>query len=282
MKKANGDIALSFEDLATKGVNYFKHLFKAPVEATIAEVIRVAQVFPRFIEEEDNEFLMAPITKEEVESVLKSMQKEKSPGPDGWTVEFFQHFFEFIGDELVEVVEESRLSGSIYQPFNATFLTLIPKSDIPGSFSDFRPISLCTCVYKIIAKIIAVRIKPFLSKNVSLEQFGFLDGRQIHEAVGVAQEMLHSLKVGKKKGVIVKIDLSKAYDRISWMFLRLLLTHLGFSFELVRWIMSCVSSSSIAVLINGAASSFSSPERGLRQGCPLSPHRPFISDAPSK
>ena len=169
MKKANGDIALSFEDLATEGVNYFKHLFKAPGEATIAEVIRVAQVFPWFIEEEDNEFLMAPITKEEVESVLKLMQKEKSPGPDGWTVEFFQHFFEFIGDELVEVVEESRLSGSIYQPFNATFLTLIPKSDIPGSFADFRPISLCTCVYKIIAKIIAVKIKPFLSKNVSLE-----------------------------------------------------------------------------------------------------------------
>lgn len=69
----------------------------------------------------------------------------------------------------------------------------------------------------------------------------------------------------------MKIDLSKAYDRINWLYLRLLLTHLGFRYDFVRWVMSCVSSSSIAVLINGAASSFFSLECGLRQGCPLSP-----------
>lgn len=186
-------------------------------------------------------------------------------------MEFFQHLFESIGEELVAVVEESRCTRTIYQRFNATFLALIPKTDHPGSFDDFRPISLCSCVYKIIAKVIASRIKPFLSKYISAEQFGFLDGRQIHEAMGVAQETLHSLKKSGKKGAIVKIDLSKAYDRISWMYLRLLLTHLGFRFDFGRWVMSCVSSSSIAILINGAASSFFNPERGLRQGCPLSP-----------
>eukprot|EP00253_Pinus_taeda_P017522 PITA_17522 len=203
---------------------------------------------------------MAPISKEEVESVLKSMQRDKSPGPDGWTAEFFQHFFEFIGDELVAVVEDSRHSGSIYQPFNATFLALIPKSDHPVSFSDFRPISLCTCVYKIIAKIIAVRLKPFLSKNISLEKFGFLDGRQIHEAVGVAQEMLHSLKFGKKKGVVVKIDLSKAYDRISSMYLRLLLTHLGFRYEFVTHLLFV---DDIILFSNGSLEDCRTPKRIL-------------------
>eukprot|EP00253_Pinus_taeda_P019452 PITA_19452 len=271
MEKANGDKARSFEELASLGNSYFKNLFKQPEEATIAEVIRATQFFPRFIEEEGNDSIMAPVSKEEVEDILKSMQKDKSPGPDGWTVEFFHHFFEYIGDELVAVVEESRRTGSIFQPFNSTFLALIPKSDLPGSFADFRPISLCTCVYKIIAKVIASRLKPFLSRNISPEQFGFLDGRQIHEAVGVAQETLHSLKIRKKKGVVVKIDLSKAFDRINCLFLRLLLTHLGFRYDFVKWIMSCVSSSSIAVLINGAASNFFNPERGLRQGCPLSP-----------
>ena len=105
MKKFNGDQAHSFEDLASLGVNFFKNLYKATEEISIAEVIRVAQFFPRFIEEEGNDSIMAPVTKEEVEDILKLMQKDKSPGPDGSTVKFFQHFFEFIRDELVAVVE---------------------------------------------------------------------------------------------------------------------------------------------------------------------------------
>ena len=130
---------------------------------------------------------------------------------------------------------------------------------------------MCTCIYKIIAKVISSKLKLFLSRNIFVEKFGFLDGRQIHEAVGVAQETLHSLKIRGKKGAIVKIDLSKAYDRISWMYLRLLLTHHGFRFDFVRWVMGCITSSSIAILINGAGSMFFNPERGLRQGYPLSP-----------
>lgn len=97
--------------------------------------------------------LMALVSKIEVEGVIKSMQKDKSPWPDGWTVEFFQHFFELIGDEIVRVVEDSRRKGFIYEPFNATFLALIPKSDDPASFEEFIPISLCNFIYKIIKKL---------------------------------------------------------------------------------------------------------------------------------
>lgn len=93
MKKNNGERARSFEDLTSLGVDFFKNLYKATEEISIAEVIRVAQFFPRFIEEEGNDSIMAPVTKEEVEDILKSMQKEKSPGPDDWTVEFFPTLF---------------------------------------------------------------------------------------------------------------------------------------------------------------------------------------------
>lgn len=104
-----------------------------------------------------------------------------------------------------------------------------------------------------------------------MEQFSFLDGRQIHEAIGVAQEVIHSVRQKKMKGAVLKIDLSKAYDRISWLYLRMLLTHLGFNYSFTSWIMGCITNVSFAVLINGSTSSFFSSQRGLRQGCPLSP-----------
>jgi hypothetical protein len=87
----------------------------------------------------------------------------------------------------------------------------------------------------------------------------------------VAQEGLHSLKSHRSKGVVLKIDLLNAFDRVKWSFIRLLLTHLGFEVPFIRWIMACISSVTFAVLINGAASPFLTSERGIRQGFPLSP-----------
>src|SRR5690606_12873266 len=122
-----------------------------------------------------------------------------------------------------------------------------------------------------IATVIALRIKPILSRHISPEQFGFLNERQIHEAIGVAQEVLHSVKQKNKKEAVIKIDLSRAYERINWTYIRLLLTHLGFKVDFIRWIMGCITNVSYAILINGAATPFFKGQRGLRQGCPLSP-----------
>eukprot|EP00253_Pinus_taeda_P008065 PITA_08065 len=271
LKDTDGREHSSFEAVSNLGKSHFQSLFADPGGTSIAEIIRTAQAFPRFVEEEEAENLYREVSKEEIENVIKSMPKDKSPGPDGWTIELFTHFFEQIGDELTEVVEESRKKGEIYGPFNATFIALIPKREDSESFEDFRPISLCNAIYKIIAKVIAVRLKPILSSCISNEQFGFLDGHQIHEAIGVAQETIHSIRQARKKGAVLKLDLSKAFYRISWTYLRLLLTHLGFKVEFINWIMGCISNVCFAVLINGAASQFFKSQRGLRQGCPLSP-----------
>jgi hypothetical protein len=203
--------------------------------------------------------------------ILKLFAKDKSPGPDGWTVEFFTHFFEVVGDDLLELVEDSRTRGKIQSSLNSTFLALIPKENNPRTFMDFRPIALCNLCYKLISKVIANRIKPILSRALSSEQLGFLKGRQILDAIGMAQECLHSIKAKKQKTLILKLDLKKAYDCVSWDFLRLILVQTGFNILSINWIMSCVVSSSFVVLINGETSPFFHSERGLRQGCPLSP-----------
>jgi hypothetical protein len=125
------------------------------------------------------------------------------------------------------------------------------------------------------AKIIAMRLIPILSNIISSMQFGFLKSRLIHETVDLAQEDLHTIEIQKRHVSVIKIDLSKAYDRVSWLYLKLLLLHIGFELPLVKWIMSCVSCVSFVsfiVLINGVWLTFFRSSWGLRRGCPLSPY----------
>jgi hypothetical protein len=125
-----------------------------------------------------------------------------------------------------------------------------------GSTHLHRPISLCNSVFKIISKVIANHIKPFLSRALSLEQFGFLEGHQIHDAIGNAHECIHNIKKKNKKVLILKLDLQKSYDCVNWDFLRLILIQGGFGVMLTNWIMSCVSSASFVVLVNDEATNF--------------------------
>lgn len=153
----------------------------------------------------------------------------------------------------------------------STFLAIIPKKKEALSFEDFWPIFFCNMVYKLISKILANHLKPILSDTISEEQFGFLYKRQIHNTIALAQEALHSIHSSKTPSVLLKLDLSKAYDKVSWTFFRLVLIQLGMNLSTVNWIWGCVKSASFAVLINGSPSKIFGASRGLRQGCPLSP-----------
>eukprot|EP00253_Pinus_taeda_P027180 PITA_27180 len=267
----DGDIADNFNKLAHLGISYFRNLYRSPHEENLLDIINVANHFPRFVEGEDMNALTEPVSTAELEGVMKWFKKDKSPGPDGWTIEFYIAFFDVLGQDLLQVVEESRSTGSIYHAINSTFIDLIPKSDTLASFDEYRPISLCNCLYKIISKTIANRLRPILSRSIAPQQFAFLESRQIHEAIGLAQEALHSVWSKHLRAILLKIDLSKAFDRVSWLYLKMILIHLGFPHAFITWIMACITTPSFSILINGSASDFFHSDRGLRQGCPLSP-----------
>lgn len=166
-------------------------------------------------------------------------------------------------------------NGHNPKPRNHTNVVLIPKVKIPDTPKDFRPISLCNVVFRIITKTIANRVKGSLPEIISDTQSAFLPGRFITNNVMMAFEIFHTIKNkrrGTKGSMAIKLDMSKAYDIVEWDFLVAIMLKLGFSHPPVHLIMSCVRTVSYSVIVNGCPSDPFVSERGLRQGDPLSPY----------
>ena len=123
-------------------------------------------------------------------------------------------------------------SGTIPASLNHTYITLVPKSKSPKRVTEFRPISLCNILYKLIAKVLANWLKSLLPHVVSESQSAFQSDKAISDNILVAFETLHHMKMkksGKEGYMAMKLDMSKAYDRVEWIFLKSLMLKLGFS-----------------------------------------------------
>ena len=157
---------------------------------------------------------------------------------------------------------------------NKTNISFISKTNTPEKMTDFRPISLCNVVYKLISKILANRLKPLLPHIITENQSAFTSDCLITDNVIVAFELMHFLNhktAGKEGFMAAKLDMSKAFDRVEWCFIHGVMERMGFSTRWINLIMECISSVSYSVLINGAAYGNIKLTRGIRQGDPLSP-----------
>lgn len=165
--------------------------------------------------------------------------------------------------------------GEFPDHLSDTHICLIPKKSKPENMGDLRPIALCNVVYKVLSKVLANRLKMVLPRVISESPSAFLPGRLISDNVMISFEVMHYLKrksSGKKGFMAVKLDMSKAYDRVEWEFLQAVLAKMGFKEQIIRLIMKCVSSISYKILAGGKEVGPIVPGRGLRQGDPLSPY----------
>ncbi|KAK5834293.1 hypothetical protein PVK06_018170 [Gossypium arboreum] len=185
---------------------------------------------------------------EEIKEAVWSCDESKASRPEGFNLCFFIKCWEIMKHDLFEV-------------------------ENPTEISEFRPICLVSSLYKIVSKVLSLRLRELVEEVVSDTQSAFIKGRQIFDGVLIANELIHSvLKKGGSGGkLIFKLDFSKAYDCVRWDFLQLVLSKMGFGEKWRGWLLECLSTARAAVIINGSSSNEFRFHRGLRQRDPLSP-----------
>jgi hypothetical protein len=154
---------------------------------------------------------------------------------------------------------------------NYAMIILIPKEEEANDLKKFRPISLINCSFKIVAKALNNRLEAICDRLLASNQTAFIKGRYILESVVAAHEIIHDSAKNGLKGIILKLDYEKAYDRVDWDFLEEMLTSRGFGGKWIKWSLNLVKGESIAIRMNDSNNAYFKPGKGLRRGDPLSP-----------
>ena len=272
LRKGDGSWTEREEEIHQEINSFFKELYKKDEQV---EPTGLLDLIPQRVDERMNASLTKEVTDEEIGDALFQISPLKAPGPDGFPARFYQRNWLILKEDVARGVKLFFADGVMPEGVNNTVIVLIPKGKNTSSIKDYRPISLCNVLYKVISKILVNRLRPFLDDLISETQSAFIPGRMITDNSLIAFECFHKIQHSKNQRdnhCAYKLDLAKAYDRVDWNFLEGVMGKLGFEQKWIKWVMTCVRSVTFSVRCNESLLEAFLPTRGLRQGDPLSPY----------
>nr|GEV07197.1 RNA-directed DNA polymerase, eukaryota [Tanacetum cinerariifolium] len=227
--------------------------------------------FPNRLTLEQVSDLESVISRDEIFLAMWGCSEDKSPGPGGFTFEFFRKFWAVVRPDFCIAVEWFFEHWSFAVGCNSSFVALIMKILDPKVVSDYRPISLIGSLYKVVTKILATRLSSIISVLISDVQTAFLQNRQILDGPSIINEILSQCKFKNQQAMVFNVDFVKAYDYIRWDYLDDVLSSFGFGPKWRSWIRGSLNSGKASILVNGSPTSEFQFYQGLKQGDPLAP-----------
>ena len=246
--------------------------YKEHLEIENTELNQVRNSLPK-LNNIERENLEKDITMEELGFIVRKSKNNKSPGPSGFSNEFYKIFWPNIKILLLNLLNNYRAKGKVNTSQLSGIITCIPKGGkMRNSLNNWQPITLLNSIYKFYSSIIAERIKILLPRLINPDQKGFINNRFIGENTRLTYDIINESIQKNIDGLIILIDFEKAFDSISWSFISKTLKFLNFGEDTIKWIESLQNGSQSTILQNGNLSDTLSLGRGCRQGDPVSPY----------
>ena len=230
------------------------------------------------LSDDDKESLEGELTITECRQILKTFNFGKSPGEDGFTVEFYTKFSELLASDLVESLNTAYSRGELSISQRRGVVTLIPKADSDTlKLTNWRPITLLNVDYKIASKAIATQIKKVLPQLIHTDQTGFMKDRFIGQNIRLLCDILEQTELKDIPGILLQLDFRKAFDTIEWPMIQQVLSIFNFGASVKRWVETFYCNAESSVINIGFTTRQLKLSRGVRQGCPLSPYLFILS-----
>ena len=273
--QVNDTIITDQKDILTEERNFYKTLYSEKLDPNSESYTTSLQNFDlqdiRKLDEETKAECEKPVTEKELLCSLKELKNGRTPGSDGFPTDFYKFFWLDVKDLVTDSINYALSNGQLSIEQKRGIITLISKKMKNRLFlKNWRPISLLNTDYKIIAKLLACRLRKVLSHLIDDDQTGYINGRYIGQNIRIINDIIYFCENENKPGIILTIDYEKAFDSLNWNFMLHALKLFNFGNNFINYVSVLYNNIEAAVTNNGHISEFFKPERGIRQGCPLS------------